>query len=285
MSTRDKNIHVLILAACIALDVFLWSQVFLGGSRDRPELYFLDVGQGDSELIVLPGNVKILIDAGPDGKVLRSLERILGSADRYIDVAVITHPQLDHFNGFNTLLGRYRFGVFATNGRSVEQPEWFMLTEKLQAGRTPHVVLGAGDSLSYRDHSVSVLSPDGEWIGSGELNDTSLVMMVNSPRFRGLFTGDIGSNVEEYLADRNNLQADILKIPHHGSKYSSSDRFLKEVGPKITVIEVGQNRYGHPTEEARGRISAFTPHLFRTDRDGTVKLVRRGEKIQVFTER
>lgn len=117
------------------------------------------------------------------------------------------------------------------------------------------------------------------------MNDTGFVTLLRTPGFAALFTADIGANVEEDLVQNFDLRADILKVGHHGSKYSSSEEFLEEVEAKLAVIEVGENRYGHPTEETLGRLRAAGAQIFRTDQHGTLKIFVKDKKLQVFTEK
>lgn len=284
---KKNNIALLGFAALIALDLFVWHEIVFVGPSAKAELYFLDVGQGDASLAVLAGGVKILIDAGPDRSVLGELERVSGSFGRYIDLALVTHPQLDHFNGLNFLLGRYEFGAIIINGRTdAAAPEWSAFLSEAEKRRIPIVLLKAGDSIRYGENSLAILSPDEDWLQSAELNDTSLAALLAVPEFTALLTGDIGVNVEEDLVARYpNLRADILKVPHHGSKYSSSAALLQTVRPKLAVIEVGKNRYGHPTEEALDRLNALGARVFRTDLNGTIRVRAKDRRLLVFTER
>ena len=120
---------------------------------------------------------------------------------------------------------------------------------------------------------------------SAETNDTSLVFRLDSPDADVLYTGDIDSKLEARLIKSYDLAADILKVPHHGSKYSSSAEFLAAVNPALTVIEVGsRNSYGHPARETLERLEKFA-QVFRTDRDGTVKIEAVAGKLRLFTSR
>ncbi len=285
---KSNTLSIALVITIIAFDVFVWHRIVFGAPAKTPEFYFLDVGQGDGELVILPGGVKILTDAGPDGKVVKSLEKILSPQERYIDLAVITHPQLDHFNGFNELLKRYEFGAFIVNGRSgtPNVKEWPILVDEINRRHIPLITLAAGDRIKNGESEVDFLSPDATWIQSGELNDTGLVELIKTPLLRALFTADIGVNIEEYLISKGiDLRVDILKVGHHGSKYSSSARFLEKVDPKVAVIEVGKNRYGHPTDEALKRLGDAGIKVFRTDENGTVKIIAEDKKLKVFVGR
>ncbi len=282
-----KNYNSIVIALLAVLLIFVWGDIAFSKSNSEPEFYFLDVGQGDSELVVFPGNVKIMTDAGPDQKVVKSVERAIGS-DTYIDIGIVSHPQLDHFNGFNFLLDKYKFGAFIINGRDDTKTvhEWPELLKKIHEKHIPLITLGAGDNILFASNSISMLSPNAAYIQSGELNDTGFVELIQTGGARALFTADIASNVEEYVSKKFDIRADILKVPHHGSKYSSSDLFLGAVKPKVAVIEVGKNnRYGHPTKEALARLASSTPNVFRTDQDGTVKIAVEGNKLSVFAEK
>jgi beta-lactamase superfamily II metal-dependent hydrolase len=277
-----------ILLALIGCTIFVWFEIFAGKPSNVPRVYFLDVGQGDAELAIFPGNVKVLTDAGPDKKILAGLGDAIGS-DRYIDIGVISHPQLDHFNGFNYLLDNYRFGAFIFNGRadSPAAGEWQTLMDKIKSRNIPLLTLGAGDKINYLDSEVDFISPNKDFIQSAELNDTVLVELVKMPAFKALFTSDAGFNIEDYLIKNNvNIAADILKVGHHGSKYSSSEEFLKAVNPKVAVVEVGaKNTYGHPAEEALSRIASIAAKIFRTDQNGTIEVLADNQKLKVYAEK
>ena len=286
---KFNEVSVILFLLFAFLDLLVWHEVLASRDVKSPELYFLDVGQGDAEFVRLPPNIKILIDAGPNKKILESLEKILGG-DYYIDLAFISHPQLDHFDGFNYLLKNYKFGAFLFDGRN-DSPgagDWQTLLGMIKEMKTPLITLSASDSVIYGDNKVNILSPTHDFIQSAELNDAGLVEFLKTPAFNALFTADIGSNVENYLTNNGfNLKADILKVAHHGSRYSSSASFLESVSPKVAVIEVGEgNNYGHPNQETLGRLNNVVgTTIFRTDRNGTVKLLADSQKLYDFTEK
>ena len=285
----ENNLSRLIIFALLVLDLLIWQGIIFVKGEGSPELYFLDVGQGDSELLVLPGGVEILTDAGPNQKVLEALEKVLGPNDRYLDLAIISHPQLDHFNGFNEILSRYRIGAFIFNGRTDATAfgEWGALMAKIKEKKIPLIALALGDKIHFLKNQIEIISPSRDFIQSAELNDTGLVELVKTPTFRALLTADIGANVENYLLKRFSrevLQVSILKVGHHGSKFSSSREFLETVKPKLAIIEVGsKNRYGHPTKEAMRRLEvAEISKIFRTDKNGTIKVIAEQGKLRIF---
>lgn len=282
-----SSFAVLFFALFFAADIFVWHQIFYGKYPDKAEIRFLDVGQGDSELIIFPGNIKILTDAGPDSKVVRELEKIPQLGDKYIDVAVISHPQTDHFGGFGYLADRYRIGTFIYNGRN-DSPgvaEWSDLLGKIKNKKIPMIKLAEGDSIKYAGSVIDFLSPGAELVQSVELNDTGLIEMINSGDLKALFAADIGAPTENYLMKHYNLAADVLKVAHHGSKYSSSRAFIEAVSPKIAVIEVGaRNSYGHPADATLKKLADLAP-VFRTDKNGQITVAAADGKLKIFTSK
>jgi competence protein ComEC len=288
MKKKDDSLSVVIILVLIGLDILVWHRLFFVSSPKEPQMYFLDVGQGDSELLVLPGGVSFLTDAGPAAKISRELERILPLGRRYIDLAIISHPHLDHFGGFTYLLDGYKFGAFIINGREPDSEDveaWKSLIQKIRAENIPLITLGAGDKISFGDNQIDFISPNSVVLQSADLNDTGLVELIKTASFRTLLSADIGVAVENYLVNNFNIKADILKIGHHGSKYSSGEEFLKTVAPKIAVIELGsENRYGYPSKEAMARLSSSAiAKIFRTDENGTIKVLAESGKLKVYT--
>lgn len=278
--------HLIIFFIFLAIfDFLVWQAVFAGDSNKNLELYFLDIGQGDSELVILSGGVKVLIDGGPNNKVLGELSSILNPTNKYIDLVVMSHPQFDHFAGLIDVLKRYEIGAFIYNGRRGEIAAFNDLEKVLKDKKIPTVILGEGDKIKYGESVFNILAPNKEFLSSKELNDTMLVMELIDNGFKALYTGDIGFKVENYLAAKYDIGVDVLKVGHHGSKYSSGEFFLGKARPKISIIEVGKNNYGHPTKNALSRLADIGSQIFRTDQDGTIKLVINGEEINIFKKR
>jgi competence protein ComEC len=279
----------IVLIALFMFDIFCWFSVASGWPVSAARVYFLDVGQGDSELMVFPNGITMMTDAGPTDAVLGSLGKAL-PGKQYIDLALITHPQADHFNGYNFVLDHYGVGAFLYNGRDDDPgvAAWTDLKNKIAAKHIPLITLAAGDSIHCGNDEVDILSPDAEFADSAELNDTGLVEMIKTENFRALFTADIGFNVEDWLVmSAKDIRADILKVPHHGSKYSSGDAFLRAVDPSVAVIEVGtKNVYGQPGAATLARLASSTrAEVFRTDQNGTVEIRYDSGKLRVEREK
>ncbi len=283
---KFDNFSLFIILALVFLNIFVWYQIVFVGPNINPVLYFLNVGQGDSELAILPQNIKILTDAGPDSKIVRELDKILPLSEHYFDIALITHAQLDHFNGFNYLLKNYSVGTFITNGQTADLPEWKEFEKNAKEKNIPIITLAFGDKIRFGKNLFNILSPTVELLQSSETNDSCLVAQLKTSNFSVLFTCDIASLTEKYLIKNlsSTLKSDIIKVSHHGSKYSSNNEFLDAVQPKIAIIEVGaKNSYGHPAKEALARLASSTiQKIFRTDQDGTIKITVTGDKLKIF---
>ena len=135
------------------------------------------------------------------------------------------------------------------------------------------MVLAAGDKIHYRENRFDILSPNKDFLNGRDTNDSGLVMKLSAADSQSLFTGDIGEKVEDFLIKNYDLKIDILKVGHHGSKFSTSQKFLAAAQPKLAFIGVGKNSYGHPTKEVLNRLASVGAAIYRTDTSGTIKLV------------
>lgn len=283
MNPETRNKIILLIVFLAAFDIFVWRLIVFGQDVTRPEIYFLDVGQGDSELIVLPGGVKILIDGGPSRERLISrLEEILPQGSRYFDLVVLSHSQADHSTGLIKIFKRYQIGIFISNGISGSAKSYRELDEIIGEKSISKINLAAGDRIRYKEYLIEVLSPSTDFLKRADLNEGSLVLSFKADSATVLFTGDIGFKAENQLIRNYPLDIDILKVAHHGSKYASGADFLRAATPEISVISVGRNSYGHPTKETLWRLQSAGSQVYRTDRDGTLKLVIDGRRISVF---
>ncbi len=281
-----KRILLYLFALLVGIDFCVWGLVLIHRSSAQEALYFFDVGQGDSEMITLSTGEHIIIDGGPTSAILKNLDRVLAPTERRIDLLIMTHPQLDHFAGFVDVLKTYDVGAFIGSGRKADIGAYQALHQELIKHNVPYVRVGEGDEIRVGDSVLSILSPNVSESLSGELNDSSVVVLLKTPRLRALYTGDIGENIEQRLVADYDLKSDVLKVPHHGSRFSSSNVFVKEVDPAIAVIEVGaKNTYGHPTQAALSRLASVADQILRTDQQGILKIVPKGGALEILNQR
>ncbi len=266
---RNKIIFNFILAIFV-LNIILVCQIFIPNEDlEDYEIYFFDVGQGDSSMIRVD-DVKFLIDAGSGSKIINNLEKIGLDAPNYIDIVFISHPEVDHVGGLISLVEHYNIGLIVFNG--YENELWSTIRNKLDMHNISYVALKSGDKASYKDIVFDVLWPLNIF-NETKTNDSSLVLRVCRKSSCILYPGDIGGVAENKLSEIYDLQSYILKVPHHGSKYSSGFKFLNNVEPEISVIGVGNNSYGHPTDDVLNRLASLNSEIFRTDINGIIKII------------
>ncbi|MFC1927708.1 ComEC/Rec2 family competence protein [Chloroflexota bacterium] len=266
----------------------VWS-VALTTPDDKLHVSFLDVGQGDAILIQTPIGQDILIDGGPDPqKINLELSGKLPFWDRTIDLVICTQPQADHVTGLVEVLQRYRVEQVLDPGVSYDSAiyqEWLRLIEDrgieyniARAGQ--EINLGNGIKLEMLN------PPEGLFEGtSHDVDNNGVVLRLSWGNVSFLFTADIRAEAElELIMQRANLKATVLKIAHHGSDTSTSQRFLGSVDPQVAVICVGAgNPFGHPSPEVTERLVARLGEdtVYRTDQDGTIEFITDGERLWV----
>lgn len=266
-------------AVFLVLDIFLWYQVLRDGGGPEDKLVFLDVGQGDSELLKIAHGPKILFDAGPVKKLTAALDRNTNNGDRYLDAVFITHPESDHMGGLLDALDYYEIGVVFYNGSEPSDTAkdlWQAILNKLKNKNIPIIDVRRGDTLSYENKKIEIVSPDDNWKYSAAPNDSGLVAKISINNHAILLTADIDTELEKYLMKlQTDLRADVLKLPHHGSKTGLSSDFYRAVNPGAIMIEVGAgNKYGHPNPEVLDSLSKILPNarIYRTDKNGDIAL-------------
>ncbi len=250
---------------------------------DSFKIFFFDVGQGDSALIITPGGKTILIDGGPDDKVLRQLGEALPFWQRKIDLLIITHAHDDHIAGLISVSRRYQIKQVLYNNLSFKTPVLETLTKIFKTGQLKMISASEGMSFSFSANcSLGVLSASQE--NNLDENDYSIVTMFNCLNKKILLTGDAGKYIEDYLLSKNNdLKSDILKISHHGSTSANSENFLKAVNPKLAVISVGQdNKFNHPNLTILERFKKMTVDIYRTDKLGTIIFLANNKLIKLI---
>ncbi len=243
----------------------------------RLHAYFLDIGQGDSILLVTPGGKQILIDGGPDLKALEHLGRFLPFFDRSLDLVVLTHPNLDHLAAFPEILRRYRTEAFLFTGVAFKFPRYDAILAELRESDTQVSFADPKRDIDMGDGVIlDIVWPPRDVFGKefSEVNDTAMVIRVLHASGSILLTGDIEEKAEEeILRTGADIQSTVLKVAHHGSRTSSSTGFLLAVRPSLAVISLGaENTYGHPHAVTLDRLRAFGIPIRRTDLEGTVEI-------------
>jgi competence protein ComEC len=278
---RHWRSAILVAAVCLTPVIF-WQ---LPASWNWPEtrgahftLHFFDIGQGDSSLVQC-GHRQALIDGGPSRAILRRLGRSMPFTDRRIEYVFLSHPHDDHFFGLFEVLRRYDVGQLILTEYASEHRHGIALVDLARRMNVPVSIARTGDSIKFGDcGEFRVLWPDARSrqvaeSGRDSDNDLSLVMEFRSADGKplALFTGDIGAEVEaDIISNRRLEEVSILKVPHHGSRYSSSVELVRATRPEFAVVSVGENRFGHPSKIVLLRFEKASVKVFRTDESGNV---------------
>lgn len=278
---KDNKFLNVVFTVLVAANIFIWYSIAFTRESGMLQLSFLDVGQGDSQLINFKG-VQMLIDGGKGPQVLLELPKLMDAGDRYIDLVIATHPDLDHFGGLIDVLKTYEVGAVITNGRKGTAGAYADFEKVIVDKGIPEINLLAGDKIRYQDIELETLWPLPRAVVGKKVNESGIVLLLKKDDLRVLYTADIGFETEQYLVDAYDIRADVLKVGHHGSKYSSGSALLREVSPKISLIGVGKNSYGHPTDAALHRLADVSSQVFRTDQNGTLRLIFDGKSLKVY---
>jgi len=282
MSSIVKNFKYYFLGTLFLGAIFVWYAV-LAETRKELTVAFLDVGQGDAIFVEAPNGNQILIDGGPNKAVLRELSKQMPFYDRTIDGIILTHPHLDHYAGLNEVMKKYKVNLEMDPGTKVKGAGFgeFENLTKIKNIKSLYAKRGMIINLG-KDLRLDILLP--------VINDENLSehdgMLVSRLVYKNnsfLLTGDMEDNLENFLISfGDNVKSDVLKIGHHGSKTSTSEKFLGLVNPELAVISAGKNnKYGHPHQEVTNRLAGFEIPTLRTDEKGTIVIESDGEKIMV----
>jgi len=288
------------LSACVLLVII--AGIFYTGCVDIPawdtgsslrtnttgdlRAYFLDVGQGDSSVILFKDKV-ILIDAGEVDQGDRVVSDLRKLGITRIDLLVATHPHSDHIGGMQKVLAAFPVGKVLDSGIPSTSVLYEHFLETVDKKNIPCVIAEQGQAIDL-DPSlrILVLSPPKGRIGD-DINTNSIVLRISYGTVNLLYTGDATTGAEPAMMKAGYpLDADILKVSHHGSSDAGSAEFLGRADPEVAIISLGKdNEYGHPHRETLERMNAAGPRVFRTDRDGTIRVTSDGATYSVVSEK
>jgi len=217
---------------------------------------FLDVGQGDAIFIQTPDKFQILIDTGSSSVITSELGGVMAPWDRSIDMVIITHPDADHFGAIDDVTNAYRVDTIIDNGFYHDE-DFLEYKNQIESEFVKHVNPKDGYSLELPGEVLLTFISVPTFGQGSDKNDESIIVRVDYQDASFLFTGDASVDIEEQLIEDypGLLDVDVLKLGHHGSKTSTSDRFLEATTPQIAVVSASAgNRYGHPHPEVMERV-------------------------------
>ena len=273
-----RKLVPVILAFLFLANLLAWIAVYELNQPQLLEVYFFDVGQGDSIFIETPQKHQILIDGGPGSAVLEKLGSKMPFWDRSIDLIILTHPEHDHISGLIEVLKSYEVENVLWTGivrETVEYQEWL---DCLKEERANVIIAGAGQKIEAGEVVFDILHPFENLEGqtTKNPNNTSIIIRLTFGQDSFLFTGDAYKSIEKKLINEG-IDSDVLKVGHHGSKTSSGEEFIEQVSPELAVIQAGRdNPYGHPHQETLAVLEKYDINILRTDLDGDIKIISNG---------
>ncbi len=279
-----KNKFFKVLLITLVGLALVWAWVLIDKNQKYLEVDFYDVGQGDAIFIETPNKKQVLIDGGADLTILEKLGQELPFWDRHIDLIILTHPEHDHIGGLIEVIKRYKVGKILTTGAIRDTAQYKEWKKIIQQENIPVYIAQAGQIIKLEDHiKLVILHPFNKLDGVKikRTNNASIVSKLVFNEFEVLLTGDIEKEIERELVNSGiNLQSDILKVPHHGSKTSSTKNFIAAVNPQLAIIQAGKNNsYGHPHKSVLENLNNIP--TFITGQDGDIEILSNGIRFQI----
>jgi competence protein ComEC len=271
---RRALTQVLTLTFCAVSTIY-------GQGNGRLQLHFIDVGQGDCIFIRNTSGQNCLIDGGgtypgssssfkPENTVIPFL---LDNGATSLDLAILSHPHGDHIEGLIKVVDSIHVKNLIIGPYDNANPDIERLLEICHKNNTRILQVKQGNRIVFGDAEFIILYPSDKSTiyQDSDLNDSSLVFKLVYLNTSILFTGDIQSEAESIILDSGqDIDADILKVSHHGSPYSTTLDFLKKVSPTSAIISVGKNNFGHPADPIIQRLEQNGARVFRTDKSGCI---------------
>ncbi|NMB91956.1 MBL fold metallo-hydrolase [candidate division WWE3 bacterium] len=267
----------------LVYSVFLYFVLFVliftlkdSSSQSSLKIHIWDVGQGDSALVVTPNGNKILIDGGDNFESDFKLSMLVPFFSCEIDVVVLTHPHSDHIRGLNRIAQRCKVFTVIFNDVDYTSQDYLYFKDLIKNLNVLNVY--KGDEFTIDNVKLKILWPTKEFLQTtiNDINETSIMIFLDYKNFEALFLGDAGSN-DLSKVDVNSIKPlineglDILKVPHHGSKFGLNKEFYADLKPKNCIISVGKdNMFGHPSKEVVDFLLESKCNVLRTDERGDI---------------
>ena len=274
MEAQKSYFKWCVIIIFVVLTIGVWSFVFTAQAKNGVlTVAFLDVGQGDAIFIETPNGTQVLLDGGPNKKVLRELSELMPFYDRSIDMIITSHPDMDHIGGVPDVLGRFEVEHIMIPGVGSDTEVYEEMINVVQEKNIEILYARVGRIYLDQENNIylDILFPDRD-VTDFDKNLASIVAKLVYGDATFLFTGDSPKSIEKYLVsvDSGTLDVDVLKLGHHGSKTSTSPDYLGYTSPDYAIISAGKdNSYGHPHQEVLDALNQFDIEYFETA-EGTI---------------
>lgn len=279
-----RKLSILLILFLFSVNLIVWQIIFYLNGDNSLEVTFFDIGQGDAIFIETPYRNQILIDGGPNSMILEKLAKEMPFWDKTIDLIILTHPEADHITGLLSVLESYNVKRILWTGIVRDTSQYEKWKEMIEKENAEIIIAHSSQGIKIGNVFLNILYPfeslEGEEIKNS--NDTSIVSRLRFGNNSFLFTGDITKVSENKIISKEdgNLNSDVLKVSHHGSKTSTSAEFLENVLPDIAVISCGKdNSYGHPHEQVLKSLEELGINILRTDQNGDIKIISNGNYL------
>ena len=286
----------------------VWLTVF-SISSSKFKIVACDVGQGDASLVVYK-DFEILIDGGPGNRVLDCLSDHMPFWDRTLEIVILTHPQADHYTGLISVFERYKVEKFLANSLDAGSQTYSLLKNQVLDGGTEVVNATTGTGIRSGMIYLDIVHPSENFLAENltysntdsmqnesetgvlgasdstlDPNEFSITALLSFGSFNFLFTGDAGTEILDNLAltlqEKGINSVNYIKVPHHGSRYSISEKMYEILRGGVATISVGKNSYGHPHGETLKILDEKEIKTFRTDKDGDIVVITDGKRMWI----
>jgi len=283
MEKREK-IKFGIIGFLVLADVFIFFFVVSFYTPHKLKVVFFDVGQGDAIFVETPSGKQFIIDSGYNNLVLSRLSREMSIFDRSLDAVFASHPDSDHIGGMPDILKDYSVGEYFDSGVESDSALYKAVNEISFYEKISTSTLSSNNILDFGDGVfLEILWPETDLFDkTGDTNKGSLVVKLIYGNTSFLFEGDAPQSVEKTLIfkEGKELDSDVLKVAHHGSKTSSLPAFISAVTPEFSVISAGKdNKFGHPNIETIDTLNSVGTKILETFVSGNITFESDGDKV------
>ena len=260
----------------------------LNSTAENLKIHFIDVGQGDSVLIEEAGGKNILVDGGDRANSIADgiIDYLKKQKLKKLDYIISTHPHADHIGGLVDIMDNFEVGTVLDSGKIHSSKTYENYLIKIDQENINFKTPRRGDQFEIGESKITFLHP-AEPVENYNLNNSSLVFVLEYANQKFLFTGDIEREVEKELLQKYpELRVELIKVPHHGSKSSSLSNWISSLNAELAVIQVGaDNHYGHPTAEVIKLYQKEGARVYRNDLNGNIVLTADGKNYAVKVDR